>query len=351
MSQDDKKPLDQRIAEADLVVNSFNKMIKCGQVKKTDKGLQIRLKDMHDKKRADGTPWNRRNMTKPSTVVHVQEIATHLMNNGRVPQIEVQARPGGGVWKVDGYCRSAAYAIADAGGVGELWVDIVPFVGTELDALVRIDTSNNDQKLTPIERLDLYTSIRDTMRSMGFKGTLAEVAEQVGKTRQYVDQVFQLAELDEEGKELVETGAVSTSLAIDAVRKSKKPESEGQTATEVIKAAVAKAESNGKGKASTSTVSEPTVSPGLLLDMYAIIAPLRSSLTPDEALDIENYLKGNKSVPRSSNFVKVPLEEWARLTALVAEGDRQVEEKREKIQARIDKAKQQDLEDEIDRSE
>lgn len=310
-----------------LADNSFNKMMHkdIKMIVRGDKGLRIQLKDIYPKMRANGTCWNRRDMTKPSTLAHIQSIAAAIMNNVELPQLWVQPRPGGGVQLVDGYCRTEGYKIADASGLGELWVDIRPFKGSELDALVFINGSQENEKLTDVERFELWGDIREGMRAEGLKGTLAEVAERIGVTRQRVDQVLKLGELDAEGLELVKTGQVSSALAVSLVREDK------ATATAAMQDAVKAAD--GK-KATVKAIAPPSVAPSLLLDMYAILAPLRSNLSKDEAYDIENYLKGEKGKPRNSDFVKVPLEEWARLTALLAEGDRQLQERASKAKAK-----------------
>jgi hypothetical protein len=328
--------MDEHEIAAFLADNSFNKMMHkdVKMIVRGDKGLRVQLKNIHHKLRADGTCWNRRDMSKPSTVEHIQSMANAIMNGVELPQIWVQPRPGGGVQLIDGYCRTAAYWIADASGIGELWVDIRPFKGSELDALVFINGSQENEKLNDAERFELWNDIREGMRAEGLKGTLAEVAERIGVTRQRVDQVLKLGELDAEGMELVKTGQVSSSVAVAAIRDNK------ETATEVIKAAVKTAD--GK-KATTKSVAAPTVAPSLLQDMYAILEPLRSGLTKDEAYDIENYLKGEKSKPRHSDYVQVPLEEWARLTALLAEGDRQLKEKAQKAKAKKEAAAQAEL--------
>lgn len=310
---------------------SFNDLIKAGTIKRGDKGMKIQLKNIHWKLRADGSCWNRRDMNKPSTQAHIQRIATALMNNEEVPQLVVQIREEGGVQLIDGYCRHAAYGIADAGGVGEIWIDIKPFKGSELDALVFINSSQENEKLNDAERFELWSDIREGMRAEGLKGTLAEVAERIGVTRQRIDQVLKLGELDDEGLEMVRTGQVTASLAVAAIRENK------ETATETLKAAAEAAD--GK-KATAKNIAPPSVAPSLLKDMYDILAPLRSELTQDEATDIENYLKGEKNKPRHSDFVKVPLEEWARLTALLAEGDRQLKEKAEKVKSKKEAAAQ-----------
>lgn len=314
----------------DLTFNSFNKMqhkdVK--MVIRGDKGLRIQLKNIHHKLREDGTCWNRRDMTSQKTIDNVKAIAHHIMTGGRVPQLEVQPRSGGGVELVDGYCRHAAYGIADAGGLGEMWVDIVPFVGDELAALGRIETSGKHGGLEAIEQMDLYLSIRAELKAGGSKGTLQEIADVVKVSRQRVDQVLKLAELDDEAKALVATGQVKASEAVAAVRK-------GAEAVEQMKAEVKK----------PSAPPAPSVAPTLLKDMYTILAPMRAKITADEARDVELFLKGDNETPRNSDHVKVSIADWARLTSLLAEGDRQLEAKAAKAQSKDQASRQEELAD------
>lgn len=309
-------PLDQKIAEVDFSTNSYEKMFKCGMIKRANTGMFIRLKDLHDKLRPDGSCWNSRDMTSEKTVEYVNSIATHIFNKGQLPAIEVQPRVGGGVQKVDGYCRAAAYAIADASGTeGEIWVRIVPFDGDELAALVRQETSDKKQAKTPLEQLDIYSRIRDQMRAQGFKGTLAEIAEQVDVSRQYVDQILKLEKLDDEGKALVADGKVSVAVAVKAVR------DDADNATQALQEA---SKSAGGKKATTATVKkakEPAVSKSLLLDMHGHLEGLRASLDAKAALTAEKYLKGEVS---GEELVVIEVGDLARLLALLSEGDRQI---------------------------
>lgn len=316
-----------------LADNSFNKMqhkdVK--MVIRGDKGLRIQLKNIHHKLRADGTCWNRRDMTKPSTVAHIQSMADAIMNNVELPQLWVQPRPGGGVQLVDGYCRTESYKIADASGIGELWVDIRPFKGSELDALVFINGSQENEKLNDVERFELWNDIREGMRAEGLKGTLAEVAERIGVTRQRVDQVLKLGELDAEGLDLVKTGQVSSAVAVAAIRENK------ETATETIKAAVVAAE--GK-KATAKTIAAPSVAPSLLQDLYQMAGNIRRSLSVPTAAAAEEFLRGQRP---ATDVVEIEVGHLARLMALQSEGDRQLEQKAAKAQSKREAAAQTEL--------
>ena len=305
----------------DFTSNSISKMIKAKVIKKIDSGLQIRLRDIHDKVREDGTCWNRRDMQSEKTLTNIASIVRHMGRGGRVPPIEVQARPGGGVVKIDGYCRTEAYRTMDASGEGDVWVPIVPFEGDELAALVRIETSNRDSKLGPIEQLDLYQSARAMIQADGKKGTLAEIAELFDVSRQYVDQILQLEKLDDEGRALVESGKVKTADAIKAVR-SNKTEDKAATTAALKRAAAPK----------------PILpSTDLLGDMYGMAHAIRQGLGKNVTAAVGEFLKGDR---KGTDKVEIEVGELGRLMALLGEGERQTEAKIAKAAKKAEQAAQ-----------
>lgn len=306
----------------DFTSNSYTKMLKAGVIKRTDSGMQIRLKDIHDRLRADGTCWNRRDMQSEKTQTNIAAIVTHLGKGGQVPPIEVKPRNGGGVEKVDGYCRTEAFRIMDASGEGDVWVSIVPFKGDDLDALARIETSNHDSKLTPIEQRDLYVSIREELKAMGEKGTLAQIADRVGCSRQYVDQILKLEGLDDEGKALVESGKAKVADAIKSVRAS----GSKQEATAALK------------KASQPKPVLPATP--ILGDMYGLLGGLRSSLGKEATTAVGEFLKGDR---KATDKVMVEVGELGRLMALLAEGERQTEAKLAKAKEKAAEAAQEEM--------
>lgn len=321
-------PLDTRgstgsVQPVDFTSNSFTKMLKAGVIKRTDSGMQIRLKDIHDKLRADGTCWNRRDMQSEKTLANIAALVKHIGKGGQVPAIEVQARNGGGVEKVDGYCRTEAYRAMDASGEGDVWVSIVPFKGDDLDALARIETSNHDSKLTPIEQLDLYVSIREELKAMGEKGTLQQIADRVDCSRQYVDQILKLEALDDEGRALVESGKAKVADAIKAVR-SNKDDASGATAA--LK------------KASTPKPVLPATP--ILGDMYGLLGGLRASLGKSATAAVGEFLKGDR---KATDKVEIEVGELGRLMALLAEGERQTEAKLAKAKAKASEAAQEEM--------
>lgn len=315
--------------------NTISKMVKAKIIQARQTGLFIQIKNVHDKLRPDGSNWNSRDMNSAKTKADVDGIVKHILAGGMLPAIEVQPRADGGVQKVDGYCRAAAYAVADASGIGELWVPIVPFIGTELEALARISTSNKDSKINPLEQLDNYNRIREQLIIDGNpKPSLQDIADVVGVSRQYVDQILKLNALDAAGKALVGEGKVTVAIAVKAVR------ADSENATALLEEAAKNAEAQGKKKATDKTAKPITIGTPLLLDIHQIGLNLRENISKDAAAVAEKFLKGDikGDVP-----VTMPVRDIAMLLAALREGDRQVEDAKAKAQAKADKAKQQSL--------
>lgn len=308
------------VKPVDFSANSFNKMVQAKVIRRGDTGMQIQLKNIFDKQREDGSCWNRRDMKSAKTLENIEKLIKHLTSGGQVPPIEVQPRDGGGVVKIDGYCRVEAYKAVDASGIGELWVPIMPFKGDERQALVRIETSNRDSKLTALEQLDLYQSMRAELRAAGEKGTLQQIADEFGVSRQYVDNILKLGDLDTEGRSLVESGKVSAKDASKALRKSV------EGATEALKKAA---------QPKPLLPSKP-----LMDDMYIGIGDLFASIPKQAKVAAQNFLKGNG---KATDTVTIPVGELAKLMALKAEGERQIELVAERRHKRDEQARQEGM--------
>lgn len=327
------------MSEATQVItgeNTISKMIKAKIIQARQTGLYIQSKNIFDKKRPDGSNWNSRNMQSEKTKADVAGILAHIQAGGMLPAIEVQPRAEGGVQKVDGYCRHEAYKQADASGEeGELWVPIVPFVGTELQALARISTSNKDSKINPLEQLDNYKRIREQLIADGNpKPSLQDIAEQVQVTRQYVDTILKLDALDDAGKAMVAEGKVTVAVAVKAVR------ADSENATALLEEAAAKAAAQGKKKATVGTEKKEkpfTPSAPLLLDIHQIGLNLRDNIDKTAASACEEFLKGDR---KGTDTITLPVRDVAMLLAALREGERQVEQAKANAQARADKAKQ-----------
>lgn len=307
-------------------MNSFNQMIKEGVIKRGNKGMTIQLKNLHVR-----PGFNKRSRT-DEVEEHIGGIVQHLEAGGRVPQIEVLPQEGGGVWIVEGHCRREAYTFVDASGEGELWVDIVPFEGDELAALVHIGNSNSQLKLAPMDLANLYQEARDKIAEVkGKPATLEEVAQRFHKTRQHVEQTLKLLTADAETQAMVASGEVSAGIAVKAIRE------HGADAGAALKESLADAKAQGKSKVTDKTLRGPVLPRSLLDDLYAEVGDWRSMLGVNDARAVEQVLRGEL---QGDQGIVVPVKRFARLVAILAEAERVKDVQAGNLQQKAQKAKQ-----------
>lgn len=165
----------------------------------------------------------------------INRLADYITNGGTYPPIEIRIRSEGGVWIVDGHRRVRAVKQALANGAplqdknGDVWVHVVAYEGNDVDRLARIMTSNESRKLTDLERAEGYK------RFLAFGLKPADIAAKVGRSRPHVEQLLLLANANHDVQQLVREGKVSTTSAIEMVRKH--GEDAGAQIEEKVKAA------------------------------------------------------------------------------------------------------------------
>lgn len=176
----------------------------------------------------------------------------YIKGGGRIPDLEVRPREGGGVWIVDGHRRHKQIGRAIESGnflpdpkSGKFLIPIKQFVGNDVDRIVRIATSNEGKKLSPLDVAYIYKKLT------GFGLTPDDIAKRMHKTRAHVEQVLVLASANHDVHRMVNAGEVSASLAAKVVRKN------GERAGEVLGTALAKATASGKRKVTAATI-KPT---------------------------------------------------------------------------------------------
>ena len=297
---------------------SFESLIKEGIIKRGNRGMHIALKNIFI------LPGFNKRFKNAGLDEHVLDIVSHLDAGGEVPQLEVWPVPGG-VAVADGHCRQAAF---EKLGDPERRVEIKPFKGTYLDGLARIETSQENRKLSPLEKMELYKDM------IAEGATLDDIASKVNKSRQRIEQIMKLADADPATRAMLEAGEVPTNLAVQAIRK------HGDGAGEVLATQLAEAKAAGKKKLTEGAI-QPTVGKPLLDDMYAIVGDWHKNIHPVEAQAVEAYLKGDKNAGHGK--VEITVADFARLTALNNEAERQLDEKKRKVEERKNRAKQQEI--------
>ncbi|MCU7645619.1 ParB/RepB/Spo0J family partition protein [Pseudomonas piscis] len=233
------------------MAKSFKQMIKDGDLKRAD-AMKARLEDLHEEPgfnlRAEGEELEE----------SINALAEFIFAGGQIPALEVRPRAEGGMWVVDGHRRRRAYLKLDQAGRLpripskdnperlEAWISIVPFEGNDAERVARVITSQEGKKLSPLELADGYK------RLIAFGWTPDQIAKKVGKTRQHVEQVMTLGNANTDVQQLVASGQVSATTAVQVVRQ------HGEEAGKVLGGELQKAKATGKSKVTAGSMRGPT---------------------------------------------------------------------------------------------
>lgn len=142
------------------------------------------------------------------------------------------------VYVTDGHSRHAAVAAARAAGAE---IELIPVIvhppGTSAEDLtVSLVTANSGKPLSPYEVATVCK------RLQGYGHDEKAIAKKLGYTVPYVKNLFDLLAAPKAVRDMVTTGKVSATLAVQTMKK------HGKEAASVLKAGAVEAESKGKTK-------------------------------------------------------------------------------------------------------
>lgn len=234
------------------MAKSFKQMIKDGEVRRAD-AMKVQLEDLHEE-----SGFNLR-IEGEALEASIDALAEFIANGGQIPALEVRPRAEGGVWIVDGHRRRRALIKLDNAGrlprtpnkdnpsILEAWVAVTAFEGSDADRVARIISSQENEKLSPLELAEGYKRLK------AFGWTVDQIAKKVGKTRQHVEQVVTVGNANTDVQSLVAAGQVSATTAAQVVR------AHGDAAGNVLSAELEKAQAKGKTKVTAGTMRGPSV--------------------------------------------------------------------------------------------
>ncbi|HIE0996865.1 TPA: ParB/RepB/Spo0J family partition protein [Pseudomonas aeruginosa] len=172
-----------------MAAKSFKQMVSTKEIRRAD-AYKVRLEDLHEE---PGLNWRRY-----TDAFHksVEELAELIAGGMEVDPLEVRPREEGGVWIVTGHRRTRAWRLLDLSGrlqrdpkTGEFLVSVVPSKAKDRrQRLARVSTSQDQFELTP---LDYAEGCRRMHEEEGM--TPAEIAAEIKKTRQRVEQFLKLS--------------------------------------------------------------------------------------------------------------------------------------------------------------
>ena len=233
-------------------MKSFKQMIKDGDVRRAD-AMKVRLEDLHEE------PGFNLRTEGDALEASIDALAEFIANGGQIPALEVRPRAEGGVWVVDGHRRRRSMLKLDKAGrlprtpnkenpgILEAWVPVVAFEGSDADRVARIISSQENEKLSPLELAEGYKRLR------AFGWLPEQIAKKVGRTRQHVEQVLTVGNANTDVQNLVAAGHVSATTAAQVVRE------HGDGAGKVLGAELEKAQANGKKKVTAGSMKGPSI--------------------------------------------------------------------------------------------
>lgn len=319
---------------------SFRKLEEKGFVKRAD-GLKAKIQDIHI---TEG--FNARFDT-PEYRQSVNELADLIADGLQVPPLECEGIESG-VGVIDGHTRTLAHlklwnekrhpdAKANKEGTLELWIPFFPTRAvTQLEKWARIEQTQDNRKLSGFEMAFNYTRMRDEPLERGEEPlTMEQIAKLVGKTRAHVEQMLKLETADDEMREMVSRGEVSTTIAVNIIRE------HGGEATAVAQAELKTAQSMGKKKITSATMSVKKPPRHILEEIASHYELVAKGWSKEDRVKLVEYQKGiidggTLTVPVSSMLaMQLAFEELQRITVDLMEKQRLSEEKASQQEAEV----------------
>ena len=180
---------------------------------------------------------------------HIRSIADSIIAKGflRTEVLSVRFKDGH-VFVRDGHCRLAAVRLAISEGEAIVTLPCIPLPkgADEVDEAFQVLTTQTKLPLTPLE---WATQIK---RLMTLGQSEAQIASRIGKRKDFIDRMLDLAGAAPEVREAVQAGQISPTEAVKVVRR------RGSEAGQVIQAAVKQANAEGRSRARPRDVEKVT---------------------------------------------------------------------------------------------
>lgn len=194
--------------------------------------------------------WNSRDPNDPSNAEHIDSLAKSIAEVGVKQPLTIYAQDGK-FYVEDGHCRLAACirAINHYGASKEMTIPVRmgDKEAGEQDRVLSQIVRNSGKPLSPLEMGTVFKKLRD----LGMSDT--EIAKHATVSRVYVGMLIGLVDMPASITDLVRSGAVSATLAIETV---KDCGGDAEKAAAMLQGAVETAKANGKERATAKHVKQ-----------------------------------------------------------------------------------------------
>lgn len=150
--------------------------------------------------------FNLREYSRPDTVAHIQSLKEAWKNGTQLPPLEVKIE-NGRCFVRDGHCRLRAARLAIEEGAAIKRIPVIELSGSAEASSLRILTSNQQLKLTLMQRARGYKRLRD----LGW--TDQKIGKHICKTDTHVRETIRLLTLPERLQDLISQDVISPDMA------------------------------------------------------------------------------------------------------------------------------------------
>lgn len=150
--------------------------------------------------------FNLRDYDRNDTVSHIQSLKEAWKKGTQLPPLEVKIE-NGHCYVRDGHCRLRAARLAIAEGALIKRIPVIELNGSVEASYIRVLTSNEQLKLTLLQRAHGYKRLRDTGMSD------IKIAKEIGKTDTHVRETIRLLSLPFRLQELLTQDVISSDMA------------------------------------------------------------------------------------------------------------------------------------------
>lgn len=194
--------------------------------------------------------WNSREEDDPENAAHIDMLADSIAAVGVKQPLTVYWEDGK-AFISDGHMRykGVIRAIANGAEIKHIPVQTEDRTSSEGDRIFSQIVRNSGKPLSAIEQAKVF------QRLIAFGWTIADIATKAGLSRTRVDELLKLYAADPAVTDLVKTGQVAATLAIQTLKK------KGKATAETLLDAVATAKKSGKKKATAKHIAKAKPDP------------------------------------------------------------------------------------------